>query len=258
MEGLSQLISKLRHLPFGPGVQILRFDKNGIVALQKPIGVMSHPNDNKDMKRALLTTKYCFEEQYFKCKAEDSSDFKVWLLNRLDSATSGVILVSLNPNVNDIIKKKFRQHDIQKTYQALVFGNFDGEKIWKDNLLTHHNESRKLRTSIRENGDLATTHAHLVKKYKVDNFILSMIELNPISGRTHQLRVQCKHHNFPIVGDHVYGNFGLNRFVKAHLHLEDRLFLHATKLSFTYIFQGRIQKFEVESPVPDSFLVQKG
>ena len=81
-------------LPLGAGVQLLVRDENGLAAFDKPAGVLSHPNGSEDEPRALLTCRYDKEKQFFTWRAADGAERRLWLLNRLDSATSGVILTA--------------------------------------------------------------------------------------------------------------------------------------------------------------------
>ncbi|MDI1319663.1 MAG: pseudouridine synthase, partial [bacterium] len=81
-------------LPLFAGVQLLVRDENGLAAFDKPAGVLSHPNGSEDEARALLTCRYDKEKQCFTWRAADGTERQLWLLNRLDSATSGVILTA--------------------------------------------------------------------------------------------------------------------------------------------------------------------
>ena len=81
---------------------------------------------------------------------------------------------------------------------------------------------------------------------------LSLIQLEPKTGRSHQLRVQCAQRHLPIVGDATYGDFRLNRaFAKTTG--EKRLFLHSARTCFEFEWQGRRHRFNAEAPVPTEF-----
>jgi tRNA pseudouridine65 synthase len=81
---------------------------------------------------------------------------------------------------------------------------------------------------------------------------LSLLRLEPQTGRSHQLRVQCAQRGMPIVGDQTYGNFAANRaFAKAGG--SKRLFLHSLAVTFEYAFGGRIQEFSATAPLPPEF-----
>lgn len=81
---------------------------------------------------------------------------------------------------------------------------------------------------------------------------LSLLRLEPHTGRSHQLRVQCARRRLPIVGDQTYGDFARNREFARRTGLK-RLFLHSLATSFTYDWQGRACSFAAEAPLPADF-----
>jgi tRNA pseudouridine65 synthase len=81
---------------------------------------------------------------------------------------------------------------------------------------------------------------------------VSLLQLEPSTGRSHQLRVQCAKRGLPIVGDRTYGDFGANRtFAKAGG--PKRMFLHCLKVAFDYEYGGRKTAFSATAPVPGDF-----
>lgn len=83
-------------------------------------------------------------------------------------------------------------------------------------------------------------------------FSTSLLRLEPRTGRSHQLRVQCAKRGLPIVGDQTYGDFGLNRTL-AKATGAKRLFLHSLETAFDYEFGGRKLKFKAVAPLPGEF-----
>ena len=112
-------MTNVTDLPLGPGVRLIDSNQHWIVALDKPAGVMSHQNKNEDIKRSLLNAGYDYDGEVFRWK-EGAVEHRAWLINRLDSPTSGVILLALNESINDTIKQLFATHKVAKTYYALV------------------------------------------------------------------------------------------------------------------------------------------
>jgi len=238
-------------LPLAAGVKLLIRDENGLAAFDKPAGVLSHPNSSQDEPRSLLTCRYDKEAQCFGWRAADGGERKLWLLNRLDSATSGVILTATTEKLATAIREHYLKKQVNKVYQALVFGkphkNYD---FWHDMLATS-NARGQVRTSLIGNVP-AETRYQLIK-HTQRTFSTSLIKLEPRTGRSHQLRVQCAKRQSPIVGDQTYGNFALNRsFAKATKN--KRLFLHSLETSFTYEFGGRKFDFKASAPLPRDFL----
>ena len=177
---------------------------------------------------------------------------RLWLLNRLDSATSGVILTAASEKLATVIREHFARKQVRKTYNALVFGHPHTKKeIWRD-LLAINKKSGLIRAATV--GHIPSETHFEVIRHTQKNFSTSLIRLEPRTGRSHQLRVQCAKRHLPIIGDQTYGDFGLNReFAKAIK--SKRLFLHSLETSFTYEFGGQTFAFKATAPLPPEFSV---
>lgn len=233
----------MRALPLGPNVRILAADKVGLIALEKPEGILAHPNTEKANPRALLNAPYNEEKEAYIWEGQ-----LLYLLHRLDSPTSGVILIGLNPKIATYVREAFEQGLVNKTYHAIVHGCPAVQpKQWSDRLITERKHS-ELRTRTGPNKGIVCKTLHQVVKKNPD-LNVSLLKLCPITGRTHQLRVQCHLHYAPIVGDKTYGDFPKNRdFEKATG--EKRLFLHSTIVSLPLPKEG---EFVAEAPLPEVF-----
>ncbi len=238
-------------LPLGRGVQLLHHDAAGLAAFDKPAGVLSHPNSAVDEARSLLACRYDAERECFRWRDAAGAERHLWLLNRLDGATSGVILCAAGEALARAIKEQFAKKKVRKVYNALVFGQ-PAEKsgLWRD-LLAVSKQGGKIRTQAAAGNMPATTELQLLRHDR-GAFSTSLIRLEPHTGRSHQLRVQCAKRHLPIVGDQTYGDFALNRaFAKATGH--KRLFLHSLETSFSYEFAGRSHAFKATAPLPEEF-----
>ena len=122
--------------PLGPDVRLLARDANGLLAFAKPAGVLSHPNVPGDEVRSLLRARYAIEQECYEWpEAEGLPAGRLWLLNRLDSGTSGVILAAEGAELAAEIKAQFRRKQVRKVYQALVFGAPRvASEVWRDRL----------------------------------------------------------------------------------------------------------------------------
>ena len=239
-------------LPLGRDVRLLKHDDNGLAAFDKPAGVLSHPNAGGDEPRSLLTVRYKMEGEFFEWPdAKGGAPRRLWLLNRLDSATSGVILVANNEALATKIRAHFKQKRIRKTYQALVFGApRQATEVWKDTM-SAVKKSAQVRAVTGVGRIPAESRMKLVRTGRAEPRV-SLIQLEPMTGRSHQLRVQCAKRHLPIVGDQTYGDFPHNRaFAKTYR--TKRLFLHSLATEFEYEFNGKRQKFSVEAPLPEEF-----
>lgn len=233
-------------LPLGPGVEEVGRDANGLVAYAKPAGILSHPNQAHDQPRALLTCAYDHQAQCYRW----SGGHRLWLLNRLDGATSGVIVLAADEALARTIREQFARKKVSKVYEALVFGQPAGRvQVWRD-LLAIHKEGGRIRTTAGGNIPSETRMEFL--RHQQGAFSISLLRLEPRTGRSHQLRVQCAKRGLPIVGDQTYGDFALNRsFAKATN--EKRLFLHSRETAFEYEYQGRSYRFRAQAPRPQEF-----
>ena len=250
-------------LPLGRGVTVLARDPNGLAALSKPVGVLSHPNSNKEEARALLTAPYDFEAECYEWQpssTEDTADksnapHRIWHLNRLDSATSGVILVAADEALAATVRAQFKRKQVSKVYQALVFGKPKlASEIWRDRLDVK-----------KSGGQIRIAPGHLPAECRMTllrpagrdfggqgPLPVSLLRLEPMTGRSHQLRGQCAKRGLPIVGDQTYGDFRRNReFARASG--SKRLFLHALETGFSYEFGGREFAFAARAPLPPEF-----
>lgn len=238
-------------LPLGRGVELLTRDANGLAAFAKPAGVLSHPNDSSDQVRSLLTGRYQAEGEYFEWKSSTGGQRRLWLLNRLDGATSGVIMTAASESLATEIRALFQRKQVYKAYQALVFGVPSASRqVWRDRLAVQK-KGGVVRTDTGGNipAEAAMT---VLRQQRAAAPPLALIQLEPKTGRSHQLRVQCAKRHLPIVGDATYGDFPANRAFAKRTG-EKRLFLHSHETSFEYDFAGRSHAFKAVAPLPAEF-----
>lgn len=247
-EGMSKEAAKLG-IPWNKGVVVLKSDANGLVAVEKPSGLLSHPNRNGEVGKALIVSKYNDVEQAYEISDTDSGEKRlVYLLNRLDSATSGVVLLSTSRNTAASVLRAFEQKQVKKTYVALVFGMpRSGPPVWKDRLSVKKAEGG-LRAQAGSSGLSAETK--LVKVEPIPGTpMVSRLTLMPLTGRTHQLRIQTSKRRIPIVGDRTYGDFQKNKLVAKGKGLK-RLCLHCVETELEYQVEGRRFRFKARSKSP--------
>ncbi len=225
-------------IPWHPDTKIIQQQK-WLWAIFKPCNVLSHPNHCHINPKSILQAHYDFEHEAYILP----DNTKIYLLNRLDSPTSGIILLSTDVLLAQQIKNLFRQHQVHKVYWAIVKKTFpENSLIWQDFLKINKNINNvRSQCSSRAQGVFCKTKARLLKPINLPFSKLSLIQLEPLTGRTHQLRVQCAHHGFPILGDKTYGDFAFNKALKVK-----RLFLHA------YAIRLNLPHFNFEATcVPD-------
>ena len=249
-------------LPLGRGVTICARDYNGLVAFSKPAGVLSHPNEPRDQPRSLLNACYETDGEFFEWSGECDTGVprRLWLLNRLDSATSGVILAASSEKLAKEIRALFQRRHIGKTYVALVFGQpSEKQQLWRDRLAVQK-RAGQIRADARAGNIPAEARMTVLRTWRDHPLAggkpLALIQLEPKTGRSHQLRVQCAKRRLPIVGDATYGAFSANRDFTKRTGSE-RLFLHSLETSFTYRWKNQECKFRAKAPLPVEFLQSK-
>ena len=214
---------------------MILYEDDSLLALNKPSGFSSVPESERLPDLSTEVQKY-FEGRY------------ISLLHRLDKDTSGILLFAKNKVHESRYLEQFRTHSIKKTYIARVYGNL---KLRKGKILTHIGlkETRggvgKWGNVTQGQGKEALTFYKTLKEYKDS----SLVELRPVTGRTHQLRVHMASMGHPILGDSIYGT---NQSLKISA---ERLMLHAFKISIKHALRDML--LEIEAPLPEIFLSTK-
>lgn len=253
----SNIKAIIKKLPFSLGVQLLNSDSStSLFALSKPAGVKSHPNKPGIDKNALIHAPYDLENECYLCDVIDGQKLKIYLLNRLDSPTSGVILLCFDFRLALEVRNLFKKHKVQKTYFAIVKGIPRVFFATWRNRLSSEKREEKVRT--QKGGDrIAETKFQLISQNQF--FGIALLKLMPITGFTHQLRVQGSLHKHPILGDKTYGDFIFNKEIHKKTSSK-RLFLHSFEISLTYNYLSKEHTFYAKSEMPQEFddLIQLG
>ncbi|MFP4493665.1 MAG: RluA family pseudouridine synthase [Puniceicoccaceae bacterium] len=229
-----------KSLPWHPKVRVLDSDDEW-VAVEKPAGVLSHPNGPGDRGRCLLRAPW--EKRTESYRPGEGPDGGIGLCHRLDGPTSGVILLAAGEGVGRL-RRAFEDGRIRKRYWAVVVGRPEQRRfLWRDRLVKEK-EGGKVRVRVGSSGREAETRGE-EKDFRRDPLPLALLLLEPGTGRTHQLRVQAARHGLPILGDRNYGDFGANRVFRSRFSTR-RLFLHAWDLRWTW--KGREARVAAEVP----------
>lgn len=153
------------------------------------------------------------------------------IVHRLDMSTSGLLLLSKTKDTHKLLQHQFFKRSVKKRYVAVLDGEVEGEKGTIDLPLRGDLEDRPRQIVCEEHGKTARTLWEVVERSGGK----TRINLWPVTGRTHQLRVHCAHRlglNASILGDDLYGQKG----VRLHLHAEELSFVHpSTKEELTFI-----------------------
>ena len=161
-----------------------------------------------------------------------------------------MILAATSAELAAGIRTHFEHKQVRKIYAALVFGvPAPPVQVWRD-LLVVDKRGGRVRTAPKGNIP-SESRMSLVRSGRTEPRV-SLVQLEPRTGRSHQLRVQCTKRNLPVVGDQTYGNFPRNRDFARKSGFK-RLFLHSLETSFEYAFKGQTHSFAARAPLPSEF-----
>lgn len=240
-------------IPLHKNCQIVGYHSANIWAFNKSSGVLTHPNSGKLSSSTLLHSQYDQKNECYRWKDETGNWHSLYLVHRLDSPTSGLLLSTTDYEIASQLKDAFYKREVQKTYLAVVRSNtLPIRKCWEDNL-----EKKLIKGKVRvvsgRHGHLAITHVSIKKRKHTKFGELLLLEMNPKTGRTHQLRVQSAKRKMPILGDRTYGDFSLNRKI-SQFYKEDRLLLHSASIIIKIKNKhGETIEWKVESSIPNQF-----
>ena len=204
-----------------------------LVAIDKPAGLLVH-------RSGLDAGETRFAVQLLR----DQLGRPVWPVHRLDKGTSGVLLFALDAATASALGQQFQADvGISKTYVAVVRG-WPADAGLIDHPLARLPDDRRPTERATE-VQAARTRYRALARYTLPvphgAFVqtrCALIELQPDTGRRHQLRRHCKHMAHPIIGDATHGKGPLNRALAGWLGLQ-RLWLHATELTLTHPVTGQ-------------------
>jgi len=171
------------------------------------------------------------------------------LVHRLDRDTSGCLVISKRRSTLRNLHELIRRGEMEKRYLALILGDLKRERVTVDAPLVKNvlkGGERLVRVDSAE-GKPARTVFRRLRRLRLDEGPVTLVEALLLTGRTHQIRVHAAHLGTPLAGDPKYGDFEANRRLKA-LGLS-RLFLHASALSLCADYMSR--PLRVESPLPE-------
>ncbi len=205
-------------------IEIL-FENENIIAVNKPEGLASITENDTTIEslHSLLEKKY---------------NQKLFIVHRLDKEVSGAILFAKNPETHKYLNDRFAERKVKKYYTAIVHGTIkENDGVIKKPIREFG--SGRMGVDDRK-GKPSETKFHVVQRFRD----YTLLELNPSTGRRHQLRVHLYSIGFPIVGDLRYGDKTIQ---EKYL----RIMLHAKSLEFQLPDEKNIL---IEAPLPETFI----
>ncbi len=230
------------------------YEDDDLLILNKPAGMVVHPGIGHRKGTLVNALAYHFENlPVLKGNEHD----KLGLVHRIDKNTTGLMVVAKSEYAMVHLSKQFYYHTIERTYNALIWGEPEEKK---GTISAHVGRDPRFRKRFAafpdgESGKWAVTHYEVLESL----YYVSLIKCNLETGRTHQIRVHMKHIGHPLFNDEKYGG---DRILKGTIFSKYKLFvervfsiiprhvLHAKSLGFVHPTTGKDMYFESDLP-PD-------
>ncbi len=197
------------------------YEDEHLIVVNKPEGMKTHGNTPDELALQNHVAAAINQE--------------VFVVHRLDQATSGAVLFAKNQFVLPILGKMFEENKIHREYLALVKGHFPENHFTIDRAIGQNRHDKNKRI-LSAKGQKAVTHVEIIKKFTDKTLVKCTLD----TGRTHQIRVHLSSLNHPIIGDALYGQKS-----------QERMMLHAGKIIIPHPFENKILEI---SAISTSFL----
>jgi len=234
LSNVDSITVKLPPLPLYPLAEpiplTIIYEDEEILVIDKPAGLTVHPapgHPSHTLVNAILA--HCPD------LAMSNELTRPGIVHRLDKDTSGLIVIAKNDSARECLAAQFKSRTVIKGYLVLVKGRLSPEQGMIEAPIGRDPHSRR-RMAIVEAGKEATTR-YRVRQY-LDNYTL--VEVTPLTGRTHQIRVHLSAIGYPVISDSLYGT------KSTHL---NRQFIHAYRLGFCLPSTKQYQEFIAPLPV---------
>lgn len=169
------------------------FEDESLLVLNKPAGLVCHPTKGDEYSSLVGRVRIHVGPQYH-------------LINRLDRETSGLVVIAKQDTVARALRRAWESRNVRKVYFAIVHGHLKEESGKISEALGRDLHSHvAIKDCVRPDGLSAETSFRLLRHFERDGKAFSYLEVEPHSGRKHQIRIHLAHIGHPIVGDKIYG-----------------------------------------------------
>jgi 23S rRNA pseudouridine1911/1915/1917 synthase len=200
------------------------YNDDDIVVIDKPVGCAAHPSPGwmgPTVVGALLAAGYTI--------STSGPAERAGVVHRLDAGTSGLMIIAKTDTAYLKLKEMFRNHEVEKTYHALVQGHMDPSTGTIDAPIDRHPKEDH-RFAVVATGKESITHYEVIEYYRS----VSLVKVELETGRTHQIRVHFSALSHPLVGDTTYG---ADPVLGKKMQMS-RPWLHALELRFNHPVNG--------------------
>lgn len=202
------------------------YEDNDVIVINKPAGLLTHPSERSDTPSVAAAFSY---------KVKDSDKLRPGIVHRLDKDTSGVMILAKTPLAKEFLQSQFKERKVVKEYIALLDGSLANTSA-RIELPLARSKKRPNAMVVSQTGKKAVSEYQVIAEYPHN----SLVHINLLTGRTHQIRVQFAHIDHPVVGDDIYNHSKANPPI-------NRQFLHSKSLTLT-LPNGEKKTFTAELP----------
>lgn len=234
------------------------YEDDDLIILNKQAGFVVHPghgNYTGTLVNALA---------HHMGSTPESGNIRPWLVHRIDKDTTGLMVVAKNELAMNKLAAQFKDHSIERTYNALVWGTFEEPTGTVTGHIGRSPRDRKLFMVYPEgdHGKHAVTHYEVLESFHFVTLVACKLE----TGRTHQIRVHMKHIGHTLFNDAFYGGDKIlkgvvfskyKKFIENCFELLPRQALHAVSLGFVHPSTGEWMQFNSEFPEDFSSVLEK-
>ncbi len=213
-------------------LEIVYEDENMLV-VNKPSGMLTHPTPQEMSGTLVNALLYKYGDNL----SDINGEFRRGILHRLDRNTSGLLMIAKNNNTHEFLVNKMKNKEITKKYLAIVKGVIEQDNF-EINKPIGRNPNQPHKMAVTENGKESISIVKVLRRFSD----ATLIEVQLITGRTHQIRVHLMSIGHPVYNDTLYG------FGKMKIKTQEQV-LQSYKLSFPRPYDGKV--IEIEIPLDE-------
>lgn len=214
--------------PENIGLDIIWEDEN-MAVINKPSGMLTHPTAQETSGTLVNALLFKYKENL----SDLNGEFRRGIVHRLDRNTSGLIMIAKNNPAHEYLASQIKERNFSKKYLAIVKGVVEQEEFIIDSPIGR-NPKQPHKMEVNKDGKESYTGVKVLERFKT----ATLIELDLITGRTHQIRVHMASIGHPVYNDTLYG------FGKMKIKTEEQV-LESYKLTFTKPFSDEVINLEI-------------
>ncbi|GAB4333729.1 MAG: RluA family pseudouridine synthase [Calditrichia bacterium] len=219
---------------------LILYQDSDLLAMNKPAGIPTAPTPNSAVHNVY---------EYLKRNSIIPSTY--YPFHRLDKGTSGILLIPLTRRMAHSLNEQMQKRNIIKIYSAICLGHLTSKNIIIKGYISRQRPHSPRFQFFKEETAGSRYSETIIKVLREARLPLSLVEAQPKTGRTHQIRLHLASLNHPVLGDPLYGPRSIPDFLPANS-LSQRMFLHCREMSFFHPFIR--DQITISATLPEHFL----